>query len=805
MEEKYKIGFVDGLCGAGKTFSIATYLKENNITRCLIAVPSIKLANQINETLQSASIKNILNIHSETTESTVSDIEKSINNINDECISDEQYSSVIVCTQKAFSMLKCFPEKSKWTLIIDEIPTVDSYIELTLPYNNKLLADYVDIDESFVLPDVYRLKIKNQIVAKEKITGNHDEAYALVKPIISDLMDGCVVVTDKSNWNKIVIRNEITSDRECKTAHGNTLNKIYILSMQQPTKYIGFKRTIIMGANFQNSILHKYWSEHCKIEFKEFNLITKLLRYNKYQNGHRLHIKYLQESNYTDYQANQEKDGETLEIRHAKKVVDLLKGQKFVFVANKNSVVGGILKSNLSENMPVICHGRNDWDTFHNVYFSAALNKSLMNIKLLNAIGIDHAFIQRSQMHEIAHQGIMRTSMRRPDATEIVTAYVVDKATAESIARLFDGCSFGAVDGVLRKVVKSQAEHNKKSKLKKIIDQGVLKKDYENHFDKNKENCVITLLSCLTTAKTSLPYFVTEMEVVNFLKKIYTNNLIENKSDNHLFNCSRFEYQVVRDEDNVLFASCFILDVDNGDISPVEFKRIFAKRFSYLLFNTFSTSIDKPNNYRALFFLSNVVTADGYRSIYEYVRNIITDAGYITCRKEEQETILVGNPSAKFSGVDITKNHSASFFFVPCKNKNNIDYAFFERCNFSKASELKRRSINVNHVLKYSKDKTDIAPITFSESLNSSCKKQILSKAEIISKITSGNYKHLSNNDDFLKVANGLVGAKFTIDQFRWLSTFILKPDTKKDVDRYWYDATKYSTCDSNYIAVLLH
>jgi hypothetical protein len=73
--------------------------------------------------------------------------------------------------------------------------------------------------------------------------------------------------------------------------------------------------------------------------------------------------------------------------------------------------------------------------------------------------------------HEVAHQAIMRTSLRRRDCLNPVTAIVSDKTTAEAIARQFPGCNIGPINGCIKKVIGlSNTEKQSKSRLAKLIE-----------------------------------------------------------------------------------------------------------------------------------------------------------------------------------------------------------------------------------------------------------------------------------------------------------------------------------------------
>ena len=72
------------------------------------------------------------------------------------------------------------------------------------------------------------------------------------------------------------------------------------------------------------------------------------------------------------------------------------------------------------------------YDGYHNIYFSAALNREPRHLGLLRDLGFDLAYVHEATTHEVIYQAVMRTSLRRPDATNPVTIIVPDHAAIEA-------------------------------------------------------------------------------------------------------------------------------------------------------------------------------------------------------------------------------------------------------------------------------------------------------------------------------------------------------------------------------------
>jgi hypothetical protein len=266
FQKTISIEYVDGLCGSGKTYALAGYIKSNAImcTKYMIITPSKELANQIYKQLDNEfSIQHVRLIHSDNTQKVGSSLLVAIQEI------DSNDAGVIICTQEAFSRIPFFQNKETWTLIVDEIPSIDNYYCPSLPYNYGLLTNYIEIDEQ-ITPSLYRMQIADnylklcseldesedvKVSARQFAHRAFDDIDILIKPIILKLLQGGDCFADKTNWDKIVINNQVTSDKAVDMTYGNSSNMLYFLTMLTPEVFAGFNKVIMMGANFSDSIL----------------------------------------------------------------------------------------------------------------------------------------------------------------------------------------------------------------------------------------------------------------------------------------------------------------------------------------------------------------------------------------------------------------------------------------------------------------------------------------------------------------------------------------------------------------------
>ena len=846
------IHYVDGLCGSGKTHSLSRYISQqwDHGSKYMIITPSKKLADQIYKQLNEGYvIENISLIHSDNSSNVVTDIMNTIKTIN------LMGKGIIICTQQVFPRIPHFEHKGSWTLIVDEIPNIEDYYSPSLPYNYDLVTKYLEIDEE-ITPTLYRLKLKAnesdldpdaqnvipfkgketaQASARSFVNRSADSIDVIIKPILQHMLQHHACFTHKEHWDKIVINQQVTSDKSVDMTHGNASNKLYFLTLLQPEVYLGFDKVIMMGANFEQSLLFKYWHDYKHVEFEVCNPIKNQLRYDCYQNGYRLTITYFQEENWSKYSGHKLIEGVTREAYFARRVQEEMQGLSYVYMSNKDSVVDFLTGTQI----PVISHGINDYMDIDHIYFAPALNRQPMHSAMLNALGIDSIYITRASAHEIAHQGIMRTSMRDPDATRPVTAFVPDRATAEELARQFPNCTIRAIDGAIKKVkAVSNVDRKSKCRLNKLIahlalnstlqtavNEAELASDLAVKLDAKiesnldtvsgemvtnfiiNEKCTqnpLTPISPLNeTIEVSItgsiddpiiksyPVLVTDLIV--FLKKYWTNNIITHKDKNKLFNTTSFTGESSRTLEDVAYASCVIMDIDEGDLSPEAFRSIFEKhhKHSMIMMNSFSCTLEQPNNYRALFFLKEKVSDDTYRLVHRYLQQIIADQGYITATKQQKDKILAKNPDAKFSGIDLSKTHTASLFYLPCKVEGHKESAFFWRCNVHDKAELFRYAIDPVKVLQYYREKTELPEITYASDPDSDANS--LSLDEIKSILLSGQYKHLGTHDLYGRLARAMKAAGFTEADFIQVTPFVSESKTTKEAKCFWKSWGKYT------------
>ena len=816
--KKQTIYYVDGLCGSGKTHGLGHFIQQSRLhQKFLITAPSKVLIDQILTQLTDLGIANCYKHYSteDRSSNVPHQIMQSIQHIN------TLGQGVIICTQQVFPHIDFIENQSEWVLIVDEIPKVDIFQDPALPYNHSLLSQYVLIKEDVGI-ETYEVEFND---GTYRMGSEQDAINDVIKPVVDALMsEHYRCYTDRANWERLVTRNQVSEDSVNDVGYGNELNKLYFLSLLQPSIFEGFAQVIMMGANFEASMLFKYWTEYCDVVFIPHQVISQQLRYSQYSQGHRLTIQYLDEDNWSKHSASKVVNGKSKLDHFAALVAAEMADKPFIYMTNNNDATEfakGI-------KAPVIAHGLNQYSHINSIYFSPALNNKPKHSKMLMDLGFDADFIKRAMSYEIAHQAIMRTSLRNPDSDAAVVAIVVDKGTAHSIAGLFPGCQVGPVAGCLKQVkAMTQTERNSKSRLQKLVALRELNSvvmDLANavsntNDEKDTWENLITKSPYIEISNQNRPDFLdvsmgvsfmssiynkslasmndSPMDFVSTMQGIFNNHIIRQKDESILFNGVRYKTEQSRALDNVDYASLVVVDIDNGDLSPDEFYRIFTQlhKHSFFMCNSFSRSADKPNNYRAIFFIDQVVNDDIYRDIQAYLQRIIEQQGYITCWPKDRQEHLAKNPNAKFSGIDLSKNHTASFFYIPCKVQGREEWAFFKRGNLKDLAQLKRYAIKVEKVIQHQPEVVTKPTLMF-ESNNAADQDWSIDReinhAEIIERIKTGNYKHLGAHRTYGEMAASMQSAGFTAADFVEITPYISQSKTAKDAHRVWRSWGKY-------------
>jgi hypothetical protein len=362
--------------------------------------------------------------------------------------------------------------------------------KLCIPRNYEHLTEYVKLGDHYGA-HLHYVKLRDRKAAEKfvaEFSAASDNIEAVYVDVFNSLLSGDPCFVDVRGWTKIVEQHDITPDKDVSMEYGNERNKLYFPSLPAPDRFLEFKSTTILGANIDQSMIYRGWSDQ-GIEFVPHPKITKRLRYMTYTQGTRCDVRYLQQEADSKYYHKKVVNGRTLISQYDEEAKKFFAGKQWLYVANNDQP--DLEEAPGAKRMPVVANGRNDFDDYDNIYFSAALNRRPKHLEMLYTLGFDPTYVTRASMHETIHQAVMRTSLRRPKSTSRVVGLVIDKPSGEAIARLFPGSTLGPLHGKARRVKPiplSDTECHRNSRVSSLVAAKGLQKYYSHAVGSDDDN-----------------------------------------------------------------------------------------------------------------------------------------------------------------------------------------------------------------------------------------------------------------------------------------------------------------------------
>jgi hypothetical protein len=335
-----------------------------------------------------------------------------------------------------------------------------------------------------------------------------------------------------------------------------------------------------------------------------------------------------------------------------RKAVALFDGKPFLYVTNNDRKSQVLEQAPGAKKMEVLSHGLNCYDGYHNIYFSAALNREPRHLALLRDLGFDLSYVHEATTHEVIYQAVMRTSLRDPNATNPVSIVVPDRHAAIKLQGLIGATGvtkLGNIESPKPRPL-TPAELKRRLKVTKQIQSLFAAKREQNMFidinctliaakpllSSNSSTCIVTFHQS-KYAKTADEFIVVSCALQDFIAqfRLYAKTPIE-KKERFFFNAAHFDptidpSQGYRTKANFHSASMLVLDFDNGALSPERCVEIFwtkagrAGKRSFIICNTFSRSPEEPNRFRViLFFKTPVRSLGAYQAVGCAMKNVFT-------------------------------------------------------------------------------------------------------------------------------------------------------------------------------------
>ena len=570
---RYFIDFVSANCGAGKSHGACRYITENlREKNFLYVAPSLQLVSEIAERLKSMGVSPRV-ITSETHP----------NSVKRAAMEALKWAPDLGCclllTWQAFSELPFFPNRDEWQVVVDEIPQTDLFYKLKVPFNQRFITEWVEIDRA-VNERVALLRAVDEATLRSFLNKPRDDVHGLFTNFLRDVVSrNKDVFAETASWTR-VCEEQAVGERDDE-------NTVFAVSLLNPALLDG---AIMLGANFEKSMLHDWFRRYHGVRFEEFGPIKRQLR-TVATSGREIRVHYfLDRTFFSKHKAKQAGDDGTAIIEAMDRgAASLFRGEPYLYVTNNDRHALSLEESPGCKRMKVGCHGLNRYDGFHNIYFSAALNREPRHLGLLRELGFDLAYVHEATTHEVIYQAVMRTSLRRNDAADPVTIIVPDSHAANRLQELIGATKvtkLGNVDKQHHKPL-SGTERNKRLKATKLaqslfaakslrtplIDEQCHHIAAEIQIPSNPPACFVTFYENRYATREE-DFFVHQFTPQDFIAqmRLFARTPIA-KKERFLFIPARFDPSIdpakgYRTQANFHSASMLVLDFDNGSLSP---------------------------------------------------------------------------------------------------------------------------------------------------------------------------------------------------------------------------------------------
>jgi len=605
-------------------------------------------------------------------------------------------SHVTLITHASFLKLPVgLRHPKRWRVFIDEQPQIDDFLMAQLPQTRNTLAGYLEVRQ--YTEALARIEKKSG-TSVDSLLG--DTGFAGIKDVLHRIESpNYAVYTAPEAFDRVF---------DPTRADFDPTFSLPLLALVNPDIFDG---CCFLSANFEGSMVFDLLKRHKK-RLSPHRALTRGLRYERYDQsvGLRASIKYVLEgARYSKSIRNKStSDGNNVKTAIDAMILAHLGDEPFLLVAN-NDDQGLLVNSKGAERLSGSPHGLNCYQHQTRIVCLSARNRKPEHLAMLKKAGFSQDTIQRSTLVEAVHQAVMRTALRDPSSTATVEIIVPDEWTAKELGKIL-GCSavskLGTVSLNAPPKPYTPKEKNRRANFQKMLKSlPLFRQSDEDHYD-DTAFAAISLPSLLksigkgtsfaatTTNNTtdnlvsgnrigitlhrtkyatgSGEHFEEQQSVVDFvnLLKVAAKTPISTKEESWLFSASTYKRNVQRGhrtKENFRGASCLVLDFDGGSLSPEMFEDLFwrkagiGRKRSFVICNTFSRSVSRPNCFRVIMpFKQPTTSIETFEGIFEEIVQRIEDAGF-------------PREAAKLDKVCRCPTHS---WYLPCTNRQEKDQAF---------------------------------------------------------------------------------------------------------------------------------
>ena len=243
------IHYVDGVCGSYKTtnalqFAVKAATKIN--APILFVQPTTKLITQSVKTL--AGIGSKVEVKRFDSIACPGAVFPELSAFMRDWNAEEDGGCIVFITHKCLWEMPWFPNKKRWNLIIDEIPDVDFEYTFNLPDTAEFALQSVlqasECGQNSMLKLAARPEFKTKVEHWARNPGD-DDIIAVVQPLFRELTgQHSQVFITRASWQRLGV-------------DGN--GQVNVHGWRAPSVCEGWASVRIMGAFFEDSLLHMIW------------------------------------------------------------------------------------------------------------------------------------------------------------------------------------------------------------------------------------------------------------------------------------------------------------------------------------------------------------------------------------------------------------------------------------------------------------------------------------------------------------------------------------------------------------------
>jgi hypothetical protein len=236
------VRYSDGLAGSGKTHAIiemiATMAADDD-RPFILCMPTKELADKIAlETKERHPPLRVKVIHGGTVADSVGKA------IKDHLEDTGTGGQLVVTTMQALPFVRFWPNKSAWTVVIDEELSVTRYKAHNLPQSHALITSLLHIES---LNSVYGRVVASDEVEELARNKQNDEVVA----VYSDTLR----IIDNEHYETYV------NVEQYEKLRGGRGKRLAFHSILQPSLLEGFREAYMVAANFEDLAIFRIWQD----------------------------------------------------------------------------------------------------------------------------------------------------------------------------------------------------------------------------------------------------------------------------------------------------------------------------------------------------------------------------------------------------------------------------------------------------------------------------------------------------------------------------------------------------------------